>query len=431
MLPEVKAVRATLAYMKENVLYYKDVLASVDVETFQLEDMAALPLTTKEDLKKDPEAFIVHTLTPEYIAWTGGTTGNAIPVYFAREEFAEMYRVPPERKKRFLGIQVHNTDHGLPLKTPTEVFWLDHFLDTIVQNRNLENIITDLTTSHCIPGVEEFPKIISFTSQENLKALTMELLRRGITDVPIKYIFGTGDYISPYWVNLVEQVFGGKYIDCYANTETAAVAVVCRQCGYFHFNPTVFPEVVDTETLEPVTKGSGFLVVTTLYPYRKMQLLLRYNTEDIVEIKECSQGFAFELKGRSEELFRVKGTYVTFKTFLDIVDDIPDIWMREPYCYKPIRVEYNTKSNTITVMCYLTYAPGMYPQRVALLRQMIADRFFGVYAELKGCITITVDFTEMLHTLYTWPQPMRSSSAFQRVVTERNTREFQEGLFIV
>jgi phenylacetate-coenzyme A ligase PaaK-like adenylate-forming protein len=268
---ELKAVRDTLTYMKENLPYYKDVLASVDVTTFQLEDMTILPLTTKDDLKKDPKSFIAHKLTPEYVAWTGGTTGNAIPVYMAREEFAEMYNTPPGRKKRFLGIQVHNTDHGLPLKTPTDVFWLDHFLDTLVQNRNLENIITDLTTTHCIPGVDELPRIISFTSQENLKALTLELLRRGITDTPVKFIFGTGDYISPYWVNLVEKVFGGKYIDCYANTETTTVAVCCGQCGYFHVNPTVFTEVVDTKTLEPVTEGSGFFVVTTLYPYRKMQ----------------------------------------------------------------------------------------------------------------------------------------------------------------
>lgn len=426
---ELESLRTTLIYMKETLPYYAEVLKDVDCPHVQPEDMAALPITTKEDLKKNPEGFMARSLTPEHVAWTGGTTGNAIPVYYSREELAEMYAMPPEREKKLLGIQVHNTNHGLPLKVPTEVFWLDHFLDANIVNRNLENLISDLTSAHHIPGVAEHIQIISFTSQENLKVLALELLRRGI-DVSVPYIFGTGDYISPHWIELVERVFGGRYIDCYANTETAAVATICPRCRYFHFNPTVIPEVIDTETHKPVTKGSGFLVVTTLYPYRKMQLLLRYNTEDIVEIKQCSKGFAFELKGRSEELFRVEDTYVSFKSFLDIVDDIPSIWMREPYCYKPIRVEFNEQTSRINLTCYLTYLPSQYPQKVTQLQNTMTDQFFTVYPELREKVKLTFTFKENLYRVYTWPQPMRTATASQRIITEQNTEEFEEGLFI-
>ncbi|MBU7014833.1 MAG: hypothetical protein HXS43_08385 [Theionarchaea archaeon] len=425
---ELEALRATLAYMRENLSSYQKILEKIDPSTFELKDLSTLPITTKDHLKECPEGFITHTLVPEHVAWTGGTTGNAIPVYYAREELAAMYRYPPERKSRFLGILVHNTDHGLPLKVPTEVFWLDHFLDTNIHNRNLENIISDLTTPHRIPGVEPSPSIISFTSQENLKALTLELLRRGI-QVSVKYIFGTGDYISPYWTKLVEQVFKGKYIDCYANTETAAVAARFPCCGHFHFNPTVIPEVVDTETFDPVTAGSGYLLVTTLYPYRQMQLLLRYNTEDIVEIRECSEGFAFELQGRSEELVSIQDTYVSFKTFLDIVDDVPDIWMREPYCYKPVRVEVNQEHSEITLTCYLTYPPDMYPSRVAEIQRDMTDGFFKAYPDLRGKMTLAFDFREKLHIVYDWPQSMRSFTASQRIIVEKVEEEFQEGIF--
>ncbi|MBU6998021.1 MAG: hypothetical protein HXS41_12280 [Theionarchaea archaeon] len=426
---ELEPLRATLGYMKENLLFYERILEKVDIETFELKDLPTLPITTKDHLKRNPEGFIAHTLVPEHVTWTGGTTGNAIPVYYAREELAAMYGNPPERKSRFLGILVHNTDHGLPLKVPTEVFWLDHFLDANVHTRNLENIISDLTHTHAIPGVDSSPSIISFTSQENLKALTLELVRRGLDTVSVKYIFGTGDYISPYWIRLVEQVFNGKYIDCYANTETAAVAARLPCCNYFHFNPTVIPEVVDTETYEPLTTGSGYLLVTTVYPYRQMQLLLRYNTEDIVEIRQCSEGFAFELQGRSEELAFIHDTCVSFKTFLDIVDDIPDIWMREPYCYKPVRIDVNRERSEITVTLYLNYPPGMYPGRVAEIQKTMTDQVFRAYPELRGKVNLTFDFREKLHTVYDWPQPMRSFTASQRIIVERAEEEIQEGIY--
>lgn len=427
---ELETLRDTLTYMKETLPFYQRILKDVDTRTFEREELKNLPITTKDHLKQQPDGFISHTLVPEHVTWTGGTTGNAIPVYYSREELASMYNEPPERKSRFLGIVVHNTDHGLPLKVPTEVFWLDHFLDVNIFSRNLETLISDLTTEHHVPGVESYPSIISFTSQENLKALTLELLRRGITHVPIKYIFGTGDYISPYWISLVERVFKGKYMDCYANTETAAMAVRLPCCNHFHFNPTIIPEVVDTETYEPIEEGSGYLLVTTLYPYRQMQLLLRYNTEDIVEITPCSEGFAFELEGRSEELFSVNHTRVSFKTFLDIVDDIPDIWMREPYCYKPVRVDYNKERGEITLTCYLMYPPEMYPGRVTEIKENITTQFFKAYPELRGKATLTFALKEKPHIVFDWPESMRSSAASQKIIVERHVEEFEEGIFV-
>jgi phenylacetate-coenzyme A ligase PaaK-like adenylate-forming protein len=77
---ELEALRDTLTYMKETLPFYQKILKDVDTCTFNREELKNLPITTKDHLKQQPDGFISHTLVPEHVTWTGGTTGNAIPV---------------------------------------------------------------------------------------------------------------------------------------------------------------------------------------------------------------------------------------------------------------------------------------------------------------------------------------------------------------
>ena len=52
---QLQKLRETLLYARQNSLFYRDLLRGVEADLVQgLEDMARLPFTTSEDLKRQP-----------------------------------------------------------------------------------------------------------------------------------------------------------------------------------------------------------------------------------------------------------------------------------------------------------------------------------------------------------------------------------------
>ena len=69
--------------------YYRAVVeeAGIDLAGMRYEDLARFPLTPKEHLRDDPDAFIPRTAKPALRATTTGTTGWPTSVYFSQREF--------------------------------------------------------------------------------------------------------------------------------------------------------------------------------------------------------------------------------------------------------------------------------------------------------------------------------------------------------
>ena len=74
-------------------------------------------------------------------------------------------------------------------------------------------------------------------------------------------------------------------IDGYGMTETFGMAGQVCAAGHLHFHPAHgLVEVIDPETGDPARPGEvGTLVATPFPPFRDTTLLLRYDTEDMVE----------------------------------------------------------------------------------------------------------------------------------------------------
>ncbi len=422
--------RLTLKYVTTYIPYYEKAYNSIDIDSMSLSDIGTLPLITKADVRKNPQAFLCKGETPYHILWTGGTTSEALPVYFSQEELVppikeeqkEKEQKEEKQKKKRLGVLVCNTDHGLPPKSHTSAFWLERFLDFNIYSHNIDRIIRDLTTSHSIYGVEESVSLLMFTSVEHVKAVCSEVARRGISGLQLKAVFGTGDYITPRWRSYCERVFGAPYIECYANTETMGVASRCMECGSYHFSYHVVPEVVDMQTLEPIQEGRGYLVLTNLYPFRQMQLLIRYNTEDIVDIKHCPDSrLAFEMCGRKQETLDTGEGLVFMRDVLDILDDIPDIYTIEPYYYKPFKLSHTGEGLKMWTVLY--YDPNLYPERIKKIKKTIKKEFFRVYPFVNE---LDIQFLPVSEKIFTWPPNALSTAAEQVIVSRRHIHEPQK-----
>lgn len=422
-----KLFQLTLKYVTKYIPYYEKAYNHVDINSMKLSDMNRLPLITKDDVREDPQQFLCRGETPYHILWTGGTTSEALPVYFSQEELVPQKEEQNNQKKKRLGVLVCNTDHGLPPKSHTSAFWLERFLDFNIYSHNIDKIIKDLTTSHSIYGVEDTVSLLMFTSVEHVKAVVSEVAQRGL-QLTLKAVFGTGDYITPRWRAYCERVFGAPYIECYANTETMGVASRCTTCGWYHFSYHVIPEVVDIDTLEPIQEGRGYLVLTNLYPFRQMQLLIRYNTEDIVDIKHCAESpLAFEMRGRKQETLTTEKGLIFMRDVLDILDDIPDIYTIEPYYYKPFKLNYTDK--TLTMWTVLYYDPNLYPERVKKVKETIQKEFSKVYPFADA---LTIYFIPVDEKIFTWPPNALSTAAEQVIVSKRRapTHQKEEGTSI-
>ena len=116
----------------------------------------------------------------------------------------------------------------------------------------------------------------------------------------------------------VEKGWGLFATDNYGMSELVGPGVSgeCRERDGLHFNEDYFyPEIVDSETLEPQAPGeTGELLVTTLC--KEGLPLLRYRTKDITRLnyEPCKCGRTGvrmdKVKGRTDDMLKIRGVNV-------------------------------------------------------------------------------------------------------------------------
>lgn len=116
----------------------------------------------------------------------------------------------------------------------------------------------------------------------------------------------------------IERMLGVKAYNSFGMTEMngPGVAFECkRQDGMHLWEDNYIVEIVDQDTLEPVSDGEyGEMVLTTLD--RTMMPILRYRTRDLTRIipEQCPCGRTHRridrIKGRTDDMFIIKGVNV-------------------------------------------------------------------------------------------------------------------------
>lgn len=102
-------------------------------------------------------------------------------------------------------------------------------------------------------------------------------------------------FISLKWRNLIVERWNCSISEDFSLSEMRAKAYICQnnENPHFHFDPLpVVTEVLHPETKKPIDSGTGLLSLTSLYPFSQQQLLLRYLTQDVVNIVPCSENSA-------------------------------------------------------------------------------------------------------------------------------------------
>jgi phenylacetate-CoA ligase len=283
-------------------------------------DIQQIPFTAKEDLLQHyPYGFLAvpkHEIVRLHCS--SGTTGNAISVFHNRHDLESWSNLVA---RSLYAVGVRHTDvfqnicgyglftGGLGFQYGAEKLGALAIPAAAGNSRRQVKLIQDFGTTviHTIPSY--LPRLYD---------TFVELGLDPQKDTQLRLIVVGAEPHTEGQRQRIQKLFGLKLFNCYGLSEMngPAVAFECPfQTGLHLWEDCYIGEVIDPQTLEPVSTGEyGELVLTTLD--RQAMPLLRYRTGDLTRFitGTCPCGRTHRridrISGRTDDMFIIKGCNV-------------------------------------------------------------------------------------------------------------------------
>lgn len=271
----------------------------IDPKRLTLDEVAQLPLTLKSDLRDNAAGVIRRGYSPTLRTTTTGTTGRSTSMFFTRHEM-ECYSALAALTYLLHNsvtpadvVQVSTSSRGL---LGNGVFLAAcQRIGALVQQTGIvepEAALSLLAQRDTIPGKKAQPSVL-LTYPSYLGRLVETAQQLGYTpaDFGLERILIGGEIVTAGLRRRCRVLFGDvKIEESYGITEAWPLGGrVCEQ-GHLHFDPTHgLVEVIDPATGQSAQPGQiGVLVLTPFAPFRESVVLLRYNSEDLVQTLAAS-----------------------------------------------------------------------------------------------------------------------------------------------
>ncbi len=335
---QLERMQKMVRYAEANVPMYRKRFAEngIGVDSIKsLSDVAKLPFTVKTDLR-DHYPYGILAVSLEKVVRlhaSSGTTGKPTVVTYTRNDLETWVRM---MARTYAAAGVTSKD--------------------IVQNAYGYGLFTGGLGFHY--GAERIGAVVIPSATGNTKRQLMllkdmrttalactpsyamyigeEAVKEGIDpkkDLHIKVgLFGAEPW-SEEARKRIQETFGLRAHDCYGMSELygPGVAVECEhQNGLHIWGDEFYPEIVDTETLQPLPPGEkGELVITMLT--REAMPLIRYRTRDLatLQYEECACGRwhprVMRIKGRSDDMLIIGGVNVFPSQVEHVLMNMPEM----------------------------------------------------------------------------------------------------------
>jgi phenylacetate-coenzyme A ligase PaaK-like adenylate-forming protein len=283
----MKNVRRTARRLAVRSPFYARRFAAASVRPDKLDaaGLAAIPVTVKGDLVRQPDDFQCSDVERYLATRTTGTTGRPAEIWLSRYEM-ELWPA--------LGALAAVLRDG---------FRPDDVMQVNISSRataavSLDVAVCRLIGTGCrllgfIPPDEALDNLgtggvtLLSTSPSYLGQLVVAARRRGLRpgEFRLRRLDVGGEILSPSLARAARETFGGAEVnDLFGMTEV--LPVTGRTCGQGHLHHDVntgLVEYLDLETGEPAAPGALATVVVTPYlPYRECMPVFRYDTRDVV-----------------------------------------------------------------------------------------------------------------------------------------------------
>jgi len=430
-------LKPTLKHAAENSSFYKSTIGNQIDEINSIDDLVHLPFTNKAILNANLLQVITNKCpTTSFLELVGNlsfwvTSGitSAFPSFVFHNKQEELHHsrflqkyYKGKRKDPSLTLKLIDPGHGMHKMSRSTL--RETIAIIVPPSSNIFASIFQIlkNSAQAKNGERRITRIVS-NSPRVLLALTKYFEEQGFEcgSSGVKEIKLTGEFITNKWREYLVATWGSRVIDNYSMTEFPNnCAIECNHCNYYHFfPPTIVPEVICPVTRKKIVKGIGVLVLTSLYPYMQLQPMIRYWTDDVVEISEdCSyaRDLGIRYKGRlTETIYKEYANstrYFIFSTDLDnILSQLPDV-KTEPIAFenagiirtkgigKPtFELNASLQKNIfqIEIGIHLRYSPRWYAERVGFLFEYIVTELQNANphfreASTDGTLAVRIKF---------------------------------------
>jgi phenylacetate-coenzyme A ligase PaaK-like adenylate-forming protein len=263
------------------------------IREFQWPDIQKIPLTPKEDLRSNSDAFVHRNAIP-YLRTTTGTTGHTTNTYFSHYEIRLMNALKAlgHLSHRHIGpqdiVQMCTSSRATLgnscLTGACALIGATVYMGGIVEP---ELTLAMLAEQHHLPGKKSQTSVIS-TYPSYLGELVEAGVKLGYrpSDFRVERVFVGGEIVTEGLLTRARALFGEvEFLRDYSATETLPFAgQICSQ-GHLHYEPSLgLMEVINPETGQAARdEEAGTVVITPFPPFRETTILLRYDTQDVVK----------------------------------------------------------------------------------------------------------------------------------------------------
>jgi phenylacetate-coenzyme A ligase PaaK-like adenylate-forming protein len=330
LLPETVANALETSFFREH-------WRGCEVRNVSRETLSKLPTVGKEHIRAAGEVAQNRTGVICNDVFTTGTTGNPLITVrsdreqkFIRDFFSrQLHDRPSQRLLR--GLEFTNPYHGHLIDIPALMHYhrisvydassFDYGRETLLRRHNDSNVEDRCSI---LMGLERC-----------LRAFTLDTIERfpnGFGGAELRFVVSYSQYLTSTWRQRLQDTWGAPVVDRFSVSEIFGGASQCLNCGWYHFEPFVIPEVIGAWSGEVLSSGCGLLALTALYPFQQAQPLVRYLTGDLVEVtheSSCRPGTtAIKPLGRARYGVPEPESdrwLVTPASVLEAVDEIPEI----------------------------------------------------------------------------------------------------------
>ncbi|TCT16831.1 phenylacetate-CoA ligase [Natranaerovirga pectinivora] len=317
-----KRLVETVERVYHNVKFYRNKMQDLGLEPGDIkdiDDLYKLPFTTKDDLRENYPFGLFSVPMSEVVRVhaSSGTTGKPTVVGYTRKDLSTWSEVVA-RTLTCAGIQKHDRiqiayGYGLFTGGLGVHYGSEKVGATVIP-------ISGGNTAKQIQLMQDFESTAIACTPSYALYLAEALEEQGIDPETLNIkvgIFGA----EPWTENMrkeIESKLKIKAIDIYGLSEIIGpgVSSECEaQDGLHIFEDHFIPEVVDTNTLNPLGYGEkGELVFTTVT--KEALPILRYRTRDLTILKDevCSCGRTMvrmeKCTGRSDDMLIIRGVNI-------------------------------------------------------------------------------------------------------------------------
>lgn len=339
-LSTIEKLSRQLVYVLENSSFYRKKIGQSDFDLKSIsKSFSGLPFTTKTELLEDQQKnppygsnLCVPANKIKRIHRTSGTTNTPLIIALTGQDINTTVQVG---KNSFINSGLSENDTVIHCLSYN--MWMGGYTDHqsleatgaavvpfgVGNTKNLIGTILKLkpTAIHCTP---------SYLAK--IEMVLHEVYGLKPKDLGLKLgLFGAEPGLqNPAFRKDIEDKWGIRAMNSnYGMADVLSIfGAECQLQDGLHFmgNDIILAELINPDTLAPIAIEEdqiGELVLTNLK--REAQPLIRYRTNDVVKVLstaicKCGQtGFKFEVVGRSDDMFVVKGVNVFINALSNII----------------------------------------------------------------------------------------------------------------